>query len=109
MAGLALGAVLAERRAAGAPLRVFAALEAGIAVAALATPVLLARPRSSIVRCRTPPRFPRPLTVARFVLLGRYVPTVLMGATLPVLVTRRSCGRRRPRAWARYAVTRPAH
>ena len=42
MAGLALGAILAERIVRrGHPLRVFAVLEAGIAVAALATPVLL--------------------------------------------------------------------
>ena len=42
MAGLALGSILAERLARrGHPLRVFAALEAGIAVSALATPALL--------------------------------------------------------------------
>ena len=42
MAGLALGSLLAERLARrGHPLRVFAALEAGIAVSALATPALL--------------------------------------------------------------------
>ena len=89
MAGLALGAVLAERLARrGAPLRVFAALEAGIAVAALATPVLLAlasqlyRPLSDAA-----PDSLALLTVARFVCSSAVllVPTVLMGATLPVL------------------------
>ncbi|MBP6778866.1 MAG: spermidine synthase, partial [Piscinibacter sp.] len=88
MAGLALGAVLAERLARrGDPLRVFAALEAGIAVAALATPVLLAlaaqlyRPLSDAV-----PDSLALLTVARFVCSSAalLVPTVLMGATLPV-------------------------
>ena len=42
MAGLALGSILAERLARRRdPLKVFAALEAGIAVSALATPALL--------------------------------------------------------------------
>lgn len=89
MAGLALGAVLAERVARrGHPLRVFAALEAGIAVSALATPVLLTlasqlyRPISDAA-----PDSLALLTVARFVCSSAVllVPTVLMGATLPVL------------------------
>jgi spermidine synthase len=89
MAGLALGSLLAERLARrGHPLRVFAALEAGIAVAALATPAMLGaaeglyRPLSSVagdsLGVLTAGRF-----VASFAVL--LVPTVLMGATLPVL------------------------
>src|SRR5688572_2599312 len=89
MAGLALGSLLAERLARrGHPLRVFAALEAGIAVSALATPVLLGaaeglyRPLSALAGdslwVLTAGRF-----VASFAVL--LVPTVLMGATLPVL------------------------
>jgi spermidine synthase len=89
MAGLALGSLLAKRLARrGHPLRVFAALEAGIAVSALATPVLLGaadglyRPLSALAGDSL-----WVLTLGRFaasfaVLL---VPTVLMGATLPVL------------------------
>ena len=89
MAGLALGAVLAERVAKrGHPLRTFALLEAGIAVSALATPALLAlaaglyRPISVAL-----PDSLTLLTVARFVCSSAVllVPTVLMGATLPVL------------------------
>ncbi len=89
MAGLALGSLLAERLARrGHPLRVFAALEAGIAVAALATPAMLGaaeglyRPLSAIAGdslwVLTAGRF-----AASFAVL--LVPTVLMGATLPVL------------------------
>lgn len=89
MAGLALGSVLAERLAKrGDPLRVFAALEAGIAVSALATPALLGA-AASLYRPLTAVAGDSlgVLTLARFaasfaVLL---VPTVLMGATLPVL------------------------
>ncbi len=89
MAGLALGAVLAERVAKrGHPLRTFALLEAGIAVSALATPVLLAlaavlyRPISVAL-----PESLTLLTVARFLCSSAVllVPTVLMVATLPVL------------------------
>lgn len=89
MAGLALGAVLAERLARrGQPLRVFALLEAGIAASALSTPALLAlasqlyRPLSDLA-----PDSLALLTVARFVCSSAVllVPTVLMGATLPVL------------------------
>ncbi len=89
MAGLALGSVLAERLAKrGHPLRVFAALEAGIAVSALATPALLGlatavyRPLSAAF-----PDSLALLTVARFVCSAAVllVPTMLMGATLPVL------------------------
>lgn len=89
MAGLALGALLAERLAArGHPLRVFAALEGGIAVSALATPALLAL-ATGVYRALSG-AFPdalAPLTVARFVCSSAVllVPTVLMGATLPVL------------------------
>jgi len=89
MAGLALGAVLAERLARrGQPLRVFALLEAGIAASALSTPALLSlasqlyRPLSDLA-----PDSLALLTVARFVCSSAVllVPTVLMGATLPVL------------------------
>lgn len=89
MAGLALGAWLAARLAArGHPLRVFTALEAGIAVSALLTPWLLDaasglyRPLATAV----PDSLPI-LTVARVVASSAVliVPTVLMGATLPVL------------------------
>lgn len=89
MAGLALGAVLAERLGRGrSPLRVFATLEAGIAASALATPALLAlashlyRPLSDVA-----PDSLALLTAARFVASSAVllVPTVLMGATLPVL------------------------
>jgi spermidine synthase len=89
MAGLALGSLLADSMARrGHPLRVFAALEAGIAVAALATPAMLGaaenlyRPLSAVAGeslwVLTAGRF-----VASFAVL--LVPTVLMGATLPVL------------------------
>lgn len=89
MAGLALGSLLASRLVQSRnPLRVFAVLEGAVAVAALATPVLLNlavfvyRPLSAAF-----PDSLALLTAARFfgsatVLL---VPTVLMGATLPVL------------------------
>ena len=89
MAGLALGSLLAERLARrGHPLKVFAALEAGIAVSALATPALLDlatgayRPLSAAF-----PDSLGVLTAARFVCSAAVllVPTVLMGATLPVL------------------------
>ena len=89
MAGLALGSVLAERLAKrGHALKVFAALEAGIAVSALATPALLGlatavyRPLSAAF-----PDSLALLTVARFVCSAAVlvVPTMLMGATLPVL------------------------
>lgn len=89
MAGLALGALLAERIARRRnPLQVFAVLEAGIAVSALATPALLAlvagvyRPLSTAV-----PDSLALLTVARFVCSAAVLllPTMLMGATLPVL------------------------
>jgi spermidine synthase len=89
MAGLALGAVLAERLVRrGHPLKLFAALGAGIAVSALATPALLGlataayRPLSTAA-----PDSLALLTVARFVCSAAVllVPTVLMGATLPVL------------------------
>ena len=109
MAGLALGAVLAERLARrGQPLRVFSILEAGIAASALSTPALLAlaaqlyRPLSELA-----PDSLALLTVARFVCSSAVllVPTVLMGATLPVLshapIVRTASG---PRLGALYAV-----
>jgi spermidine synthase len=89
MAGLALGSLLAERLARhGHPLRVFAALEAGIAVSALATPALLGA-AGSLYRALTPVAGDSLwiLTLARFVasFAVLLVPTMLMGATLPVL------------------------
>ncbi|MGD9906769.1 MAG: fused MFS/spermidine synthase [Vicinamibacterales bacterium] len=89
MAGLALGSLLAERLGRrGHPLRAFAALEAGIAASALATPALLDAAGALY----------RPLTAAAgdslsILTLARFlasfavliVPTMLMGATLPVL------------------------
>ena len=89
MAGLALGSLLARRLARlGHPLRVFALLEAGVALSALATPAVLAL--AALVYRPLSAGFPDSLwllTAARFVgssvvLLG---PTALMGATLPVL------------------------
>ncbi|MGE0361729.1 MAG: fused MFS/spermidine synthase [Vicinamibacterales bacterium] len=89
MAGLALGSLLAERLARrGQPLRVFAALEAGIAVSALATPALLGA-AGSLYRPLTAVAGDSLwiLTLARFVasFAVLLVPTMLMGATLPVL------------------------
>lgn len=89
MAGLALGAILAERLAGrGHPLRVFAMLEAGVAASALATPLLLDaaaavyRPLSAASADSL-----ALLTAARVIGSSAVllVPTVLMGATLPVL------------------------
>ena len=89
MAGLALGAVLAERVIRrGNPLKVFAGLEAGIAVSALATPALLGLATAAYRLLSTAaPDSLALLTVARFVCSAAVllVPTVLMGATLPVL------------------------
>ena len=89
MAGLALGAVLAERLIRrGHPLKVFAGLEAGIAVSALATPALLglATVAYRLLSTAAPDSLAL-LTAARFVCSAAMllVPTVLMGATLPVL------------------------
>jgi spermidine synthase len=89
MAGLALGAILAERLARrGHPLRVFAVLEAGVAASALATPWLLELAAAIYRPLATASADSLPvLTAARF--LGSsavlLVPTLLMGATLPVL------------------------
>lgn len=109
MAGLALGAILAERLVRrGHPLRVFAMLEAGIAVSALATPALLAltaalyRPISTAL-----PDSLTLLTVVRFVGSSAVllVPTMLMGATLPVLSQAPSVrAAAAPRLGALYAV-----
>ena len=89
MAGLALGAVLAERLIRrGHPLKVFAGLEAGIAVSALATPILLGV-ATAVYRwlSTAAPDSLALLTAARFVCSSAVllVPTALMGATLPVL------------------------
>ncbi len=89
MGGLALGAILAERLARrGHPLRVFAALEAGVAVSALATPLLLGVATAAYRPLSTAsPDSLTLLTVARVLCSAAVllVPTVLMGATLPVL------------------------
>lgn len=89
MAGLALGSLLARRLARlGHPLRVFAVLEAGVALSTLATPVLL--DLAALVYRPLSAGFPDSLwllTTARFVGSSAVllVPTLLMGATLPVL------------------------
>jgi len=89
MAGLALGSLLARRLARlGHPLRVFALLEAGVAASALATPAML--DLAAVVYRPISAGFPDSLwllTAARFVGSSAVLllPTLLMGATLPVL------------------------
>ena len=89
MAGLALGSLLARRLASlGHPLRVFALLEAGVAVSALATPAIL--DMAAVVYRPISAGFPDSLwllTAARFVGSSAVLllPTLLMGATLPIL------------------------
>jgi spermidine synthase len=91
MAGLALGSLAAGRLADRVrnPLRWFAAAEAGVALSALATPQLL----SASERLYTDlypalAESPRLLTAARFLcsFAVLVIPTVLMGATLPLVV-----------------------
>ena len=91
MAGLALGSTAAGRLAdrVRRPLVVFAAAEAGIAVAALATPIALAGVEALYVRMHGPlDGWPFLVALARFALSFAVlvVPTTLMGATLPLVV-----------------------
>ena len=90
MGGLALGSWLGGRTAdrARAPLRVFALLELGIAVSALAVPFALEAVSGLYIRAHgLVPDALVPLTVARFLCSGLIllVPTTLMGASLPLL------------------------
>jgi spermidine synthase len=91
MAGLALGSTVAGRIAdrVANPLRWFAAAEAGVALSALATPHLL----SASERLYTDlypalAESPRLITAARFLcsFAVLIIPTMLMGATLPLAV-----------------------
>jgi spermidine synthase len=91
MAGLALGTLAAGRltRRVRSPLRWFAAAELGVGLAALATPWALEA--GSHVWIALQARLPDQLwivTIARFAcaLAVLLVPTVLMGATLPLVV-----------------------
>lgn len=90
MAGLALGGVLGGRAAdrMRRPLLLFAAAEAGIGVAGLATPwaLLLAEQAYAALQASSPLGFAG-LTAARFFcsFLVLLVPTTLMGTTLPAM------------------------
>jgi spermidine synthase len=91
MAGLALGSMAAGRLAdrVRRPLVVFAAAEAGVAVAALATPLALAGVEALYVRLYgLLDGWPVVVAVVRFALSFAVlvVPTTLMGATLPLVV-----------------------
>jgi spermidine synthase len=88
MAGLALGSLGLGARAdrSGSPLRVYAALEAGIGICALVVPFVFGAlerlaTASPDARSAAAPEW-LPFVIAFVVLL---VPTTLMGATLPVL------------------------
>lgn len=87
MAGLALGAILfgriIDRR--GRPLLVYALLEAGIGLYALALPSLLARAEPLLVRLQNPASAAPAAGVLAILFLLLLVPTTLMGGTLPVL------------------------
>lgn len=90
MAGLALGSWLTGRLGAriGHPVRAFAVIEILIAVSALATPLALdAATAIYLVLADMAPGSLALLTAARFVcsFLVLLVPTMLMGATLPLL------------------------
>ncbi len=91
MAGLALGSMFAGRMAdrVRRPLVVFAAAEAGVAVAALATPLALAGVELIYVRSYgVLGDWPIVVGILRLVLSFAVliVPTTLMGATLPLVV-----------------------
>ncbi len=88
MAGLGLGAIVVPRRLAARlhPLRACAALEVGIGLSALVLPVLF--PLAS--------RLPVPLDSVAFALL-LLVPTLAMGATLPLAARALGNGRRAAR------------
>lgn len=90
MAGLALGSWLAGRLGTriGHPVRAFAVIEILIAVSALATPLALdAATAIYLALAEMAPGSLALLTAARFVcsFLVLLVPTMLMGATLPLL------------------------
>ena len=90
MTGLAVGAWLASHLVARVrrPLVVFAALELGVGLSALATPVALGAAGAvyAAAQAAVPDSLPL-LTLVRFLcaFIVLLVPTVLMGATLPVL------------------------
>ena len=91
MAGLALGSAAAGRLAdcVRRPLVVFAAAEAGVAAAALATPLALAGVEALYVRLYgVLDGWPVVVGMVRFALSFAVlvVPTTLMGATLPLVV-----------------------
>ena len=91
MAGLALGSAAAGRLAdrVRRPLVAFAVAEAGVAVAALATPLALAGVEALYVRLYPAlDAWPPAVGLVRFVLSFAVliVPTTLMGATLPLVV-----------------------
>ena len=91
MTGLAFGSAFAGRLAdrIQRPLRAFAMAEALVAIAALATPVLLAGVEALYVRLHGPlSGIPGLVTLVRLLLsfLVLVVPTTLMGATLPLVV-----------------------
>ena len=91
MAGLALGSAVAGRLAdrVRRPLVAFAAAEAGVAAAALATPLALAGVEALYVRLYPAlDDWPPAVGLVRFVLSFAVliVPTTLMGATLPLVV-----------------------
>jgi spermidine synthase len=91
MAGLAFGSASAGRIAdrVRQPLKAFALAEALVAVAALATPVLLALVERVYVRLYEPMSgVPGLVTLIRLVLsfVVLLLPTTLMGATLPLVV-----------------------
>jgi spermidine synthase len=91
MAGLALGSMFAGRMAdrVRRPLVAFAVAEAGVAVAALATPLALAGVEAIYVRSYgVLSDWPLVIGILRLVLSFAVliVPTTLMGATLPLVV-----------------------
>lgn len=91
MTGLALGSMAAGRLAdrVRRPLVVFAVAEAGVAIAALATPLALTGVEALYVRLHgTLDGWPLVVGLVRFALSFAVlvVPTTLMGATLPLVV-----------------------
>ena len=92
MAGLALGAGLASRwlRRVRRPVVVYAVLELGIAVSALAVPAILRLAGAVQVAWLSGAEGPEAIPSAFFYLVASFlillVPTTLMGATLPILV-----------------------
>lgn len=111
MAGLAIGSLVAGRLAdrVRSPLRWFGAIELGIAASALATPLALdlARHLYALLYGAVPGNLAA-LTLARFTcsFLVLLVPTMLMGATLPLVVrsTVVSRGVLGPRVGLLYAI-----